>query len=80
MDANESGAAMQLWTTKAFLAILENASDDYDWTPWLCRELDEKSMNVTGLLGSGLKREVCGKGKLGCDSSCGCRMYDGEMR
>lgn len=70
MDENESGYAMQLWTTKAFLAILENANDDPEWTPWLCRNLDDGSMNVTGLLGMGVKREVCGKGKLGsgqCD-------------
>jgi hypothetical protein len=82
MSGDESGYALQLWTTRAFLTILENASDDYDWTPWLCRELDEESMHVTGLLGSGVKREVCGKGKLGGESGCGCGcgMYDGEMR
>jgi hypothetical protein len=70
MDENESGYAMQLWTTKAFLAILENASDDPGWMPWLCRNLDDGSMNVTALLGMGIKREVCGQGKLGsgqCD-------------
>jgi hypothetical protein len=70
LSGPESGFALQFWTTKAFLTILENASDDYDWTPWLCRDMDVRSMNVTGLLGVGIKREVCGKGRLG-SSGCG---------
>ena len=77
MDANESGAAMQLWTTKAFLAILDNASDDEYWQPWLCRELDERKMNIMGLLGTGVLREVCGKGRLG-DGGCGYEGFEVE--
>jgi len=70
MAEDESSVAMQLWTTKAYLAILENASDDSWWTTWLCDNLDVGSMNVTGLLGLGAKREVCGKGRLG-NGECG---------
>lgn len=76
MSAYENGSAFQLWTTKVFLAVLENASDDYDWVPWLCRNLDEASMGVAALDGSGVLREVCGKGRLGSEG-CGCGGYDG---
>lgn len=70
MAEDEASVAMRLWTTKAFLAILENASDDSWWMPWLCQFLDEGSMDVTVLLGVGVKGEVCGKGRLG-DGQCG---------
>jgi hypothetical protein len=70
MAEDESSVAMQLWTTKAYLTILENASADDEWMPWLCDNLDEGSMNVTSLLGIGIMREVCGKKKLG-NGECG---------
>jgi hypothetical protein len=71
MSSDEKGTAFRLWTTKVFLTILENASDDSDWVPWLCRSLDERSMNVTSLWGIGVMRELCGKGRLG-SGECGC--------
>lgn len=56
---------MQVWTTRVFLQVLENASDAKDWMPWLCDNLDAGAMNVTGLDGDAAKREVCGGGKVG---------------
>lgn len=64
MSENESGFALQRWTTKVFLQALENASDQGAWMAWLCQNLDMGAMNVTGLDGAGAKNEVCGGEKI----------------
>lgn len=65
MSENESGLALQRWTTKVFLQVLENASDQGSWMAWLCQNLDVGAMNVTALDGAGAMEEVCGGAKIG---------------
>jgi hypothetical protein len=69
MSENESGFAIQRWTTKVFLHALMNASDEGAWKAWLCANLDASAMKVTGMDGVGVMEEVCGGAKLG-DSWC----------
>jgi len=65
MSENESGFALQRWTTKVFLHVLENASDEGAWRAWLCANLDAKAMAVTGMDGVGVMKEVCGGARIG---------------
>lgn len=69
MSDNESGFALQRWTTKVFLLALENVSDEGSWRAWLCANLSAKAMAVTGLDGAGVMEEVCGGAEIG-ESCC----------
>jgi hypothetical protein len=65
MSENERGFAIELWTTKVFLLVLENASEEEGWVDWLCGNLDAHAMNVVGLEGNETITEVCGGEKMG---------------
>lgn len=65
MSENEAGLAMRTWTTKVFLNVLENASDEVSWMEWLCGNLDAVSMNVVSLNGDAVMEEVCGGARVG---------------
>lgn len=64
-SSNENLGALQTWTTKVFLQVLEHVSDNQGWGEWLCGNLDAGAMNVTGMDGEAAKVEVCGGGKVG---------------
>jgi hypothetical protein len=65
MSENESGFALQRWSTKVFLYALVNASDEGAWKAWLCANLSADAMKVMGLDGVGVMEEVCGGAVIG---------------
>lgn len=69
LSDSEAHIFLRDWQSKAFVYLLENASNDADWCDWLCDNLDVGAMNQTGLNGLAVSDQFCGHGALGDETA-----------
>lgn len=60
LTADQGRQALQEWTTRAFLAVVQNMSNAPGYGDWLCQNLDVDAMCAVGLDGHLAKNTVCG--------------------
>lgn len=70
LSNSEAQIFLRTWKSKAFVYLLENASDDPDWCGWLCDNLDVGAMNQTGLDGLAVSDQFCGGEALDETAEC----------